>query len=80
MKNVQNSKIKNNMNDLIHRNDDDLPAVEIYENLFVFGVVCCECGKKLSKEELLMHRYIGITKPEEMSCQGCWMKQAYCLD
>lgn len=65
------------MNDLLVINEQELPDLEIYENLFFFGVVCSECGKKLTKNEVSMHRYIGITKPEEMSCQGCWMTQAY---
>ena len=65
------------MDALLKINEQELPDLEIYENLFFFGVVCNECGEKLSKNEVTMHRFVGVTKPEDMSCQGCWMKQAY---
>jgi ribosomal protein S27E len=65
------------MNNLLERNEQELPDLEIYENLSFMGVRCSECGNILSQEEIFMHRFVGITKPVEMSCQGCWMAQAY---
>lgn len=59
----------------IKYNEDELPSFETYENLV--DVKCSECGKLLSKDEILGHRYGGITDPKEMLCQGCWSKQAY---
>jgi hypothetical protein len=68
------------INDKLEINEDELPDIEIYKKLFDIGVDCIECGDKLSYEEIVIHRLVGITKPEDMSCQGCWMSQAYNID
>jgi hypothetical protein len=48
-----------------------------YEKLLLSGVMCSDCGEKLSDTEIKMHRFVGIIEPTEMCCQKCWMKIDY---
>lgn len=48
-----------------------------YEKFILSGVICSDCGEKLSDAEIKMHRFVGIIKPMEMCCQKCWMKIDY---
>ena len=64
-----------NFDDKMMYNEDELPSFEDYDELI--DVECSQCGKMLSKDEILAHRYVGISDPEEMLCQKCWMNQVY---
>lgn len=61
--------------------DDKLSTVslpeEIYDKYNNIKVFCSDCGEKLTRSEIMMHRHVGITEAEEMSCTGCWMKVDY---
>lgn len=48
-----------------------------YEKLLLTGVMCSNCGEKLSDAEIKMHKFVGIIEPTEMCCQTCWLKFAY---
>jgi hypothetical protein len=48
-----------------------------YEKLLLSGVMCSCCGDKLSNDEILTHRFVGITESKDMMCQIDWMRVAY---
>ena len=48
-----------------------------YKKLLLYGVMCSDCGDKLSEAEIKMHRFVGIIDSTEMCCQKCWMKIDY---
>ena len=48
-----------------------------YEKLLLSGVICSCCGNKLSNDEILTHRFVGITESKDMICQMDWMRVAY---
>lgn len=56
--------------------NDTIPDAT-YGKLILSGVRCNECNKELTTDEILMHRYTGIDKAEDMSCATCWWKSAY---
>jgi len=62
--------------DKLKKGGEEIPESE-YDNLINQGVSCSYCGGQLSKDEITMHRHVGITETKDMSCQGCWMKAAY---
>lgn len=37
-----------------------------YEKLLLTGVMCSNCGEKLSDTEIKMHKFVGIIEPTEM--------------
>ena len=37
-----------------------------YEKLLLSGVMCSCCGNKLSNDEILTHRFVGITDAKDM--------------
>lgn len=45
-----------------------------YEKLLKSGVKCKCCGVKLSDDQILSHRLIGIINEKDMMCQMDWMR------
>lgn len=62
--------------DKLQSKHPEIPESE-YDHLVKQGVSCSDCGGQLSKDEITMHRHIGITEAKDMSCHTCWMKAAY---
>ena len=48
-----------------------------YKKLLLSGVMCSCCGNKLRDDEILIHRFVGITDAKHMMCQMDWMRVAY---
>ena len=48
-----------------------------YKKLLLSGVMCSCCSVKLSNDEILTHRFVGITEPKDMMCQMDWMRVTY---
>ena len=60
-----------------HTNDSNFRPESDYVSLISFGVDCSDCGNELTIDEILMHRFVNIIDPNDMSCQKCWMSNAY---
>lgn len=64
------------MDDKLQRGGEEIPESQ-YDELIKEGVTCSDCGGQLTKNEIVMHRHVGIVEAKDMSCQTCWMKAAY---